>query len=354
MFQLIDFIIVNPIVNILFVIYNYVGDFGLAIIVFTIIVKFLVWPLTKRQLHQTKLMRKIQPELTEIRKNCNGNKQLESLQMMDLYKRNNIKPMRSLWTILIQLPIFFAIFLAIRVMVSPTTSDYVEKRAYAPVASLDRVNNIIEKQRPYLEYIENKDKVEEGSNIEEVKYDFEPKLFGSIDLSARAGFNSASSLIIMAFAVIAAFIQFLTTKQQTSSNKDKKKSARMSWSKMMSDAKEGKDVDQSEVNNLVTDQMAFMMPLMMMMVMISLPGALVFYYMLSYIITFIQQYIVLNKVDKEMDDNTDRAILKELKAKTKDVKEANVIVNKKSGTKITRITAKDAKNKNSASTNHSG
>ena len=58
-------IIVRPIVNILFVIYNFVGDFGLAVILFTIIVKFLMWPLVKRQLHQAKLMKQIQPQLAE-------------------------------------------------------------------------------------------------------------------------------------------------------------------------------------------------------------------------------------------------------------------------------------------------
>ena len=91
-FNLIDIIIVRPIVNVLFIIFNLVKDFGLAIIVFTILVKLLMLPLTKKQLRQTRLMRKIQPELTQIRKNCNGNKQLESLQTMDLYKRYNIKP----------------------------------------------------------------------------------------------------------------------------------------------------------------------------------------------------------------------------------------------------------------------
>ena len=41
MFELIDFLIVNPIINILLVIYNYIGDFGVAMIVFTLLVKFL-------------------------------------------------------------------------------------------------------------------------------------------------------------------------------------------------------------------------------------------------------------------------------------------------------------------------
>ena len=130
MFELIDFLIVNPIVNILFVIYNFIGDFGVAIILFTFLVKIATWPLMKKQLHQTKLMKQIQPELTEIRKRCNGNKQMESLQMMELYKRRGVKPMSSLWNLLIQLPIFIAMFTAIRVMALPTARDYASKRAY--------------------------------------------------------------------------------------------------------------------------------------------------------------------------------------------------------------------------------
>ena len=62
MFRLIDFLIVRPITNLLFFIYNYCDDFGLSIIIFVILVKFCMWPLVKRQLYQTKLMKKIQPE----------------------------------------------------------------------------------------------------------------------------------------------------------------------------------------------------------------------------------------------------------------------------------------------------
>ncbi|MBR1875359.1 YidC/Oxa1 family membrane protein insertase [Candidatus Saccharibacteria bacterium] len=336
MFELIDFLIVNPIVNILFVIYNFVGDFGLAIILFTIIVKFLTWPLMKKQLRQTKLMRKIQPELTEIRKRCNGNKQMESLQMMDLYKRNNIKPMSSIWTILIQLPIFIAMFTAIRVMALPTTNDYLEKRAYTPVASLDRINEVINHQKTYFEKLENK---QEG---ETVNYEFKPMLFGAIDLSARPGTGNISQWVVLGFAVGAALIQYLNSKMQMASTKKKGGT----WKKMMADAKAGKDPDQNDINEMVSGQMTIMMPVMMLLITINLPGALCFYYMLSNLISTIQYRVILNRVDNEMDDNTDRAILRELKQKTKQIQEAEVIENKKTGTKITRIKAKDLKNKN--------
>ncbi|MDO4967274.1 MAG: YidC/Oxa1 family membrane protein insertase [Candidatus Saccharibacteria bacterium] len=338
MFELIDFLIVNPIVNILFVIYNFVGDFGLAIILFTIIVKFLTWPLMKKQLHQTKLMRKIQPELTEIRKRCNGNKQMESLQMMDLYKRRGVKPMSSIWTILIQLPIFIAMFTAIRVMALPTTNDYLEKRAYAPVASLDKISEVISQQKTYFEKIENKQEGEENPT-----YEFKPMLFGAVDLSVRPGTGSVSQWIVLAFAIGAALIQFLNSKMQMASQGKKKRGG--TWKRMMEDAKAGKDPNQDDLNEMVSGQMTFMMPLMMLMITINLPGALCFYYMLSNLISTLQYRVILNRVDDEMDDNTDRAILKELNQKTKQIQEAEVVENKKTGTKITRIKAKDLKSK---------
>ncbi len=334
MFELIDFLIVNPIVNILFVIYNFIGDFGVAVILFTVIVKFITWPIMKKQLHQTKIMRKLQPELTEIRKRCNGNKQLESLQMMDLYKRNNYKPMASIWMLFIQIPIFIALFTAIRVMVTPTTSDYLEKRAYAPIASLERIDEVIELQKTYLE------------NSKENTYDFKPMLFGQVDLSVKPGFSSMSQIIILIFALTSAVVQYFTSKLQTASTK-KKGATKSAWKQMVADAKSGKDPNQEDLNAMVSGQMTIMMPLMMLMITINFQGALILYYMLSNIISNFQYRIILNRVDDEMDDNTDRAILKELKQKTKQIKEAEVIENAKTGTRITRITAKDVKNKNS-------
>ena len=341
MFELIDFLIVNPIVNILFVIYNFIGDFGIAIIVFTILVKFLTWPIMKKQLHQTKLMRDIQPELTEIRKRCNGNKQLESLQMMELYKRRGVKPMSSISNLLIQLPIFIAMFTAIRVMAIPTQNDFVKKRAYEPVASLEKINTVINQQDKYFNALENRQE-----NDENPVYEFRPMLLGSVDLSERPGTANYSQIIMLSFALGAALIQYYTSKMMTARNR-KKGSAKVTWKKMIADAKEGKDPNQDDINNMVSGQMSFMMPLMMLMITINLPGALCFYYMISNMITFAQQRRILNRVDDEMDDNTDKAILKELKQKTKQIKEAEVIENKKTGTRITRITARDSKNKNS-------
>lgn len=340
-FNLIDLIVVRPIVNILFVIFNLVHDFGLAIIIFTVLVKLLMLPLTKRQLNQTKLIRKIQPELTQIKKNCKGNKQLESLQTMDLYKRYNVKPFASILTLIIQLPIFIAIFSAIRVIATPLPQDNLSNRAYDIVAyEGSEIKVLEEKQAKYLEHYND---TEISTEEKQALYDFEPKLFGAINLNVKAsdalmGKFSWSALFILVCAVMASVVQYWATKQQMPSGKSEKKKK---FRDILKDAKDGKEIDNSDVSTMATGQMSAMMPIMMFFIMFNLNGALAFYYFLSNVITVIQQRIVLKRVDAEIDATTDKAVLKELR----NIKEAEVVENKKTGTKITRISAKDNKKK---------
>ena len=339
-FNFIDLIVVRPIVNILFVIFNLVHDFGLAIIIFTVIVKLCMWPLTKKQLNQTKLMRKLQPELTQIKKNCNGNKQLESLQTMDLYKRYNVKPFASIVTLLIQLPIFVAIFSAIRVIATPLPIDNLMNRAYDIVAyEGSEIRTLEEKQEVYLADLTNEQIPVEAKT----EYDFHPQLFGVINLTVKAsdvlmGKFSWSALFILVCAIMASVVQYIAARQQMPSGKSEK---RKKFRELIKDAKEGKDINDSDVTNMATGQMTAMMPLMMFVIMFNLNGALAFYYFLSNVITVIQQKIVLKRVDDQIDDMTDKAVLKELKK----IQEAEVVENKKTGTKITRISAKDIKKK---------
>lgn len=338
-FNLIDMIVVRPIVNILFVIFNLVHDFGWAIIIFTVLVKFCMWPLTKRQLNQTRLMRKIQPELTQIRKNCNGNKQLESLQTMDLYKRYNVKPFASILLLIIQLPIFIAIFSAIRVVAQPTVADNLSNRVYEVVAyEGSEIKTLEDEQQLYLADLQNTT-IPDG---EKHQYDFYPKLFGVVNLSARASDVisptkfSWSAVVMLGFAILAAFSQYFMTKQQMPSGKSEKKKK---FRDLLNDAKNGKELDESEISNISTAQMSKMMPIMLFIIMINLHGALAFYYFLSNMITIFQQKVVYKWVEKRMDDNTDRAMTRELKK----IQEAEVVENKKTGTKVKRLSAKDLK-----------
>ena len=353
-FNLIDMLIVRPIVNIQFMIFNWVHDFGIAIVIFAVLVKLVLWPLTKKQLKQTRLMQKIQPELTQIRKNCNGNKQMESLQTMDLYKRYNVKPFSSILVLLIQLPIFIAVFSAIRVIATPVPTDNLSNRVYDFVAyEGSEIRILEEEQQNYLsvKYDENLTQEERDA----AEYNFHPSLFGVIDLTAKASDVivpsrfSWSAVFMLVIAALASFSQYFASKMQMPSGKAEKSK---SFRRLLAEAKEGKELDETDVSNLTSSQMNKMMPIMMFVIMVNLHGALAFYYFLSNVFTIVQQKIIYARARDDMDDNTDRAILRELKKAEKGnkirgnkIQEAEIVENKKTGTKITRISAKDNKKK---------
>jgi len=81
--------IIQPILNLLLFIYAIMpgSDFGVAIILFTLITRFAMWPLIKKQLHQTKMMKAMQPEIKKVKKNANGDRTLENQLMMELIKK---------------------------------------------------------------------------------------------------------------------------------------------------------------------------------------------------------------------------------------------------------------------------
>jgi YidC/Oxa1 family membrane protein insertase len=280
-----NLLIVQPIFNVLLILYSLLSDFGVALIIFTILVKIALWPLMKRQLHQTRLMRKIQPELAEIKKRCKGNRQLETLQMMELYKRNDVKPFRSLLVLIVQLPVFIAIFSIVNM--ASRGGEEVQRFAYPFVEGLPRVAEAI-------------------AGGEE----FALNLFGFIDLRAYAfpgGGATLSAFILLAFIFGSAILQYLTAKQQLPSAGKKK-----TFKQIMAEAKEGKQADSSELNNVVGSQMAKIMPVMMFLIMMGLPGAVVLYFMSSTVISFVQQRRIFKQGFDEMDNVADKKILKEL------------------------------------------
>ena len=105
-------LIVQPIFNVLSAIYALIPghDFGIAIILFTVVARMALYPLLKKQLKHTKAMRELQPELKKIKEATKGNRQQESMMMMELYKEKEIKPMAQLGLMVVQIIVFLALF----------------------------------------------------------------------------------------------------------------------------------------------------------------------------------------------------------------------------------------------------
>lgn len=109
-----DTTLLNPMINFL-VILNIVlfGSFGLAIIAFTIVIRVATFPLTLRQLHQTRAMQSIQPRVQEINKKYNDPKRRQE-EIMKAYRESGVNPLGCLGPMLLQFPILIALFVAVR------------------------------------------------------------------------------------------------------------------------------------------------------------------------------------------------------------------------------------------------
>lgn len=267
-----DVLIVQPIFNLLVLIYNIVplGDVGITIVLFTLLVRFLMYPLLRRQLHQTRIMQKLQPELKKIKKNAGGNKQVEALQMMELYKEHGVSPFRSIGLLLIQLPIFFGLYFAIRVLT--VDLDRVAEFTYAPLENLSHVQELIN----------------DPSMLNTQAFGFIP-----IELTALSG---GLNIVLLTLAILAGVTQYIMSVQTLPKSDDKKR-----LRDILKEAAEGTQADQAEINAIVMRKMVKVLPVMMVFIMLNFPGGIVLYYVISNIIASVQQWWILREDVEEME-----------------------------------------------------
>lgn len=300
-----DVVIVQPILNLLMVIYSIVpgGDFGVSVVIFTIITRLLLWPLVKKQLFQAKAMRKMQPELKKIRTKYKNNRQAQGLAMMELYKKHNISPFGSIGVLLIQLPIIIAIYRVVQIFVMHRAD--LGKYTYGFMENLPVVK----------ELINNPD-------------NFNQNFLGIVDLTKHAVSQNGVSVGLLLLALAAAVLQYLLSKQMSpQSDSDKR------LRDILAEAGQGKEADQSEVNAIVMRKMMKIMPVMLFMFMISFPGAIALYIATSNAMAYIQNTSILKTDEAEMQKIASEPVAKKSSAKERAAKatEAN----------ITRIKAKD-------------
>lgn len=302
-----DEFIVRPILNLLMAIYSLIPDFGISIIIFTILVRLLLWPLIKKQLHQAKAMRKMQPELVKIKKQYAKNPQMRNLAMMELYKKHNISAFGSIGVLIIQLPILIAMYRVVQIFVSSRAD--LGKYVYDFVKNLPVANNLVN----------NPDQ-------------FNQNFLGIIDLTQHAVSKDGVIIGLLVLAGVAAYLQYLTSKQLSPQSDSKRK-----LRDILAEAGGGKEADQSEVNAIMTRKMMKFMPLMMFMVTIYLPAALALYLATASAVGYLQNHIILKQDSLEMEEVANKKT-----APQKSIASAKTKKRAKQATeaRITRIKAK--------------
>lgn len=104
-------ILFRPLLNLLFLIYNFVGsDLGIAIIVLTIVVRFILLPVFYKSAKDQTIIQKLAPRIREIQKTHKDDKEKQTREMLAIYKEHKVNPFSSIGLLLIQLPILWTLY----------------------------------------------------------------------------------------------------------------------------------------------------------------------------------------------------------------------------------------------------
>ena len=103
-------VLAAPLLDLLRWIYKYVGNYGVAIIILTIIVRLVLFPLTLKGMKSMKRMQQLAPRMKKLQEKYKNNKEKLNQEMMAMYRKNKVNPLGGCLPMLLQLPVFFALY----------------------------------------------------------------------------------------------------------------------------------------------------------------------------------------------------------------------------------------------------
>ncbi len=126
-----ELIIQQPVINILIMMSYYLASsFGLAIIALTIVVNVVMFPLTRKQINATKAMQEMQPKLAELQKKYGKDRQRMAQEQMRLYKESGVSPAGCVLPMLVQMPIWIALYQSIMLSLAVAPEGLVNLSKY--------------------------------------------------------------------------------------------------------------------------------------------------------------------------------------------------------------------------------
>ena len=240
MIQLFNVVLFQPLLNLLVFLYNIVPyhDLGVAIILLTIIIKAVLYPLASQSIKSQKSLQDLQPKIEEIKKQHKDNKEGQAKALMELYKNNKVNPFSSCLPLLIQLPFLIAVYQVFQRGLNAKSLDLL----YPFVANPGVLN---------------------------------PVSFGFLDLNKPQ----------IALAVLTGLAQFWQTKM-------------MITKKPPAEVKKSPGAKDEDMMAMMNKQMLYFMPVMTVFIGIILPSGLVLYWLVMTLLTVFQQELVFKKQKK--------------------------------------------------------
>lgn len=239
----------RPIYNLLIFIYNFLPlyDFGIAIILVTVIIKLLLIPLSRKQIESQKKMQELQPKIKEIQEKHKNDKEKQSRALMEFYKENKANPFSGCLPMIFQLVFLIAIY---RVLFNISQDGLRVNGAdlYAFISNPGQINHLF---------------------------------LGLIDLSSIVDFKnySAANIAHIILVIMAAGAQYVQTKMLMAKTKKLKNDK-------VDDKKDNKEQDFAQI---MSKQMLYLAPVMTLFIGVKFPAGLALYWLVSTLFMIAQQ-----------------------------------------------------------------
>ena len=237
-----------PLFNLMVFFYNVIPgqDIGVAIIVLTLCVRFVLYPMNSKSIKSQRSMQAIQPEMKELQKKYKEDKEKQAKELMALYQRRKVNPFSGCLPLLVQFPILIALY---HVFINGFKDESLVI-LYSFISNPGHLN---------------------------------PISFGIINLSETNIY----------LALIAASLQYFQTKMlmgQRKSKKDKEENK---------DNKKTPEEKTQDFAQAMTKQMIYIMPVITFVFAMSFPSGLALYWAVTTLFAIVQQYIIMKKTKKQ-------------------------------------------------------
>ncbi|MEA1925982.1 MAG: YidC/Oxa1 family membrane protein insertase [Patescibacteria group bacterium] len=244
-----SFLVFQPLYNALIILYVIIPDIGAAIILLTVIIRFLLVPISKKSIASQKRMQDIQPELKKIQKKYKHDRALQGKKVMEFYKEKKVNPTSGCLPMIIQLVFLIALY---RVFIVGLGPDAPTELLYSFVKNPGQLN---------------------------------PIAFGFFDLSVPS----------IPLAVVAAALQFYQAKMMMRKQEKEKEKRK--------DKKDGKNKDKGETepdfSTMIQQQLVYMGPVITLIIGVQFAAGLILYWAITTIFMIVQQHFVLSEDDKK-------------------------------------------------------
>lgn len=239
----------QPIFNLLIWLYGILPykDIGISIILLTLLVKVVTYPLAQMQIKQQRAMQELQPKIEEIRKRLKDNQEEQAKELMELYKKEKVNPAAGCWPLLIQIPIFIALYKALNVGL--TAGGFGDLYSFVPTPA-----------------------------------SIQTMFIGLFDLTKPN----------YVLAVLAGIVQFVQTKHIL-------KPPAATVTPPPTDVATTEGAKDESMAAMMNKQMTYVMPVMTVFIGISLPGGLTLYWLVMSALTLLQQWHIMKQMPLKIE-----------------------------------------------------